>query len=217
LWGIVWLGAAQFVVLSAVAMALYPGGTEFDPTPDHYRFWTNTFSDLGRTRAHDGADNTTAAVLYHTALGLLSASLAAAWWMLPTLAPNHRPLKWFIRACGALCVAGALGVALTPADVSGIWHGVTIGVAAVPGMVGIVSLVVATWRDAACPRWVALLGAAVLLAAGAHFTQYVHHFWLGGAWTPAAPAVQKIFAALAMGYLLAVSSRALLRCPPTMH
>ncbi|MFP4052458.1 MAG: hypothetical protein ACLFV7_01175 [Phycisphaerae bacterium] len=209
LWGIVWLGAAQFVVLAGLAMVFYPGGTEFDPTAGHYRFWTNTFSDLGRTRTQSGADNSLSAVLYHTALGILSLSLAAAWWMLPTVAPNHRRLKWFVRACGMLCVAGAVGVALTPADVSGIWHGVTIGIAAVPGMVGIVTLVAATWRDAGCPRWIALWGTTVLVSAGVHFTQYVHHFWLGGSWTKAAPTVQKIFASLAMGYLLAVSSRAL--------
>jgi hypothetical protein len=195
-------------------MWAYPGGTDFAPAAGAYRFWTNTFSDLGRLAARDGADNTLSAGLYHWALGLLALSLLAAWWVLPTLIPRCRRLGVAIRAGGVLSVVGAFGVALTPADVLPTWHAVTIGLGAVPGLSTIVLFVVGCWRDAACPRWVALWSAAVLASAAVHFLQYARHYWLGGAWTPAAPAAQKVFVLITMGFLLAVSTRQLLRRPP---
>lgn len=211
LWGIVWLGAAQFVVLSGAAMWAYPGGSEFAPSADRYRFWANTLSDLGRTQTRSGVDNTVSAILYHTALGLLVFSLMSAWWVLPSLTPHRRRSGRLVRIAGLLSVGGSFGVALTPADVLPVWHGVTIGIAAVPGLVAIVAFVVACWRDGSCPRWIAAWATAVLVSAGAHFLQYARHYWLGGVWTPGAPAVQKIFAMLAIGFLLVVSGRCVLR------
>ena len=47
-----------FVVLTAAAMFIYPGGTNTDKTTAGYSFLGNFFSDLGRTVARGGDMNT---------------------------------------------------------------------------------------------------------------------------------------------------------------
>lgn len=210
LWAVVFLSAVLFAALSAAAMWAFPGGTEFDPSASRYRFWTNTFSDLGRMRTRGGVSNARSAALYHTALAGLGAGLLAAWWALATLIPSQKRLGRAVRVCGIFSVLGTFGVALTPADVTPLGHALAIGLAAVPALVAMVALVVGTWREVGCPRWLAAWATAVLLLAAIHFGQYAHYYWLGGQWTPAAPAVQKLLALTGLGFLMAVSLRGLL-------
>ena len=64
--------AAQFVVLTAIAMFLYPGGYENGDEvvyhTTHYSFIHNFFSDLGATRTYTGQCNTALMVLFIIAL-----------------------------------------------------------------------------------------------------------------------------------------------------
>lgn len=64
-----------FVVLTFIAMFLYPGGTLADPNTTGYSFGQNFFSDLGRLRARNGLPNTPSAVLFTTALTLAGSGL----------------------------------------------------------------------------------------------------------------------------------------------
>ena len=68
------LGVIQFVILSTIAMASYPGGTPWDPTAVGYTFWQNALSDLGRTVAYNGQGNPIASPLFNSALFLLGLS-----------------------------------------------------------------------------------------------------------------------------------------------
>ena len=63
-----------FVVLTATAMFVYPGGTNTDKTTVGYSFLGNFFSDLGMTVAHNGQANPIASLMFLIALG--SAGLA---------------------------------------------------------------------------------------------------------------------------------------------
>jgi hypothetical protein len=44
--------AAQFIVLTAIAMAVYPGGAVYRRGSDGYLFFQNFFSDLGATSTY---------------------------------------------------------------------------------------------------------------------------------------------------------------------
>jgi hypothetical protein len=116
----------QFVVLTAVAMWFYPGGTMADPTTRGYSFFTNFFSELGLTRAHSGGPNTISFTLFFVAL-----TLAGAGLVLFSLA--FRPFFTHSTAGKVLSAIGSLfgivsgicfvGVAWAPADVRLALHG----------------------------------------------------------------------------------------------
>lgn len=62
------IGVTQFFVLCAIAMIFYPGGTELNPTISGYSFFTNAYSDLGRTQSLSGESNLISRILYIVAL-----------------------------------------------------------------------------------------------------------------------------------------------------
>lgn len=57
-------GAVQVVILTRVAMFFYAGGTAINPNAPGYTFWANFFSDLGRTRAWSGRENTISHIIF---------------------------------------------------------------------------------------------------------------------------------------------------------
>ena len=62
------IGLAAAVVLTAVAMFLYPGGTLFDRTSRGYSFFENSFSDLGSTVAWNGQSNPGSSIEFAAAI-----------------------------------------------------------------------------------------------------------------------------------------------------
>ena len=120
------IGCILFVLLTAVAMLFYPGGTATDPTTSGYSFFTNFFSELGLTRAHSGGPNTVSFTLFFVALtlagvGLVLFSLAFRPFF------THSTAGKVLSAIGSLfgIVSGIcfIGVAWAPADVQLALHG----------------------------------------------------------------------------------------------
>ncbi|MCY3413109.1 MAG: hypothetical protein INQ03_15835 [Candidatus Heimdallarchaeota archaeon] len=69
------LGAVQFIILTLIAMLIYPGGSMLNPTSEHYSFHNNFFSDLGRTKSISGEENMEGYVLFTTAMIIAGASI----------------------------------------------------------------------------------------------------------------------------------------------
>ncbi len=120
------LACAQFVVLSAVAMLLYPGGSRADPATGRYSFFNNFFSDLGLTTAINGAPNTAAMILF--VIGLTVAGLGLIVFFVA--APQFFQRERFLRVLSALgSLFGVLsglcyiGVAWSPANLAAGPHG----------------------------------------------------------------------------------------------
>lgn len=130
-----WLAIAacvQFVVLTAVAMLVYPGGTVTDPEAQGYRFFQNFFSDLGRTQTPLGAPNTAAAILFFVALTLAGLGLALFFVILPRLFAQRRPARvasWLGSTAGVISGLAYVGIACTPANVALAAHGMFVQVA----------------------------------------------------------------------------------------
>ncbi len=205
-WPLVSAGVIAFVLLSAAAMVWYPGGTIWRPDREGYSFWTNSFSDLGRQVTYDGQLNTASSWAFRAGLSTLVAAIGLFWLRTPDLLPRWKRLVRWVRLLGLLSVGGMLATALTPADTQEFAHMAAIGLASVPGLLGAVLLTGGSLLDPAAPRWLGIGALTVLASAGVHFSQYVHHFWLGGEWTPAAPTMQKIFAICVIVWLLVVSA-----------
>jgi hypothetical protein len=125
IFGLIAVGCVLFVLLTAVAMLFYPGGTASDPTTRGYSFFMNFFSDLGRTQARNGQPNPVAAPLFFSALTLAGAALIAffiafPWWF--TRTPLDRVMVWLGSLAGIVAGGCFVGVAFTPANVDNALH-----------------------------------------------------------------------------------------------
>jgi hypothetical protein len=126
----------------AVAMHLYPGGTELDRHSVGHSFWFNLVCDLTGNRALNGAANAGRGYA-RAALAAFAVGLAAFWLILPAEFPERRALALVVRVGGALSVAGVL---LLPVARGGPAHAAVVFLAAVPGVVAAVAGFVATLR-----------------------------------------------------------------------
>jgi hypothetical protein len=111
--------AIQLVVLTAYAMALYAGGTWFDPATAHYQLAHNFLSDLGATRAFSGRANYASAIPFAIALLTIGAALVAFAWSWREFAFGRERARvagiasaWLGTASGAAFA----GIALAPID-----------------------------------------------------------------------------------------------------
>jgi hypothetical protein len=118
------LGAVLFIVLTAAAMLVYPGGTPNEPLRHRYSFFKNCFSDLGRTRTFAGQTNRVSQVLFITAMVIGAAVLALFFRAFAVVTArgrkNSRAIARHLSHVGALFgIATAIcfiGVACTPWD-----------------------------------------------------------------------------------------------------
>jgi hypothetical membrane protein len=156
------------IVLSGLAILLYPGGTPLDPATTGYLFFHNFLSDLGSIVAYGGRPNYAGAVLFIVSLAIMTLALGTCLFALVRLysASNARYFALAAAAVGILACAALIGIAATPEDRFMTMHihftRWTFELFPVASML----LALATWRDARFRRragiaWLALT--AVLL------------------------------------------------------
>lgn len=117
---------AAFLLLTTLAMLVYPGGSHADQSSVGYQFTLNFFSDLGRTRTLGGQANSLSSTLFSLALSLAGIGLGAFWLCFaPFFGRRFWPWKiaaWLGSLCGFVAGLGFIGVALTPANLNGALH-----------------------------------------------------------------------------------------------
>lgn len=116
-----------FVMLTGVAMLVYPGGTKEDHLAAGYSFFQNFFSDLGRTEAWSGESNTVSMLLFIVALSLAGAILATFFVVFAQFFNQSPWSKWLGRlgaVAGVISGICFVGIAATPDNVHGWAHGV---------------------------------------------------------------------------------------------
>ena len=125
------LACATFVVLTALAMAFYPGGTSINARSAGYHFWLNFFSDLGRLTARNGAANPVASLLFKGALSAAGAALAIFHLALARQLWSGAKARVLVADCAIIGLAASgvaagvcfVGVALNTADLHPYLHG----------------------------------------------------------------------------------------------
>jgi hypothetical membrane protein len=118
-------GCIFFVALTAMAMLFYPGGTASDPTTRGYSFFTNFFSDLGRTQARNGQPNPVAAVLFFIALsgaGVVLITFFSAFARFFTRPRLDRALAILGTLAGIVAGLCFIGIAFAPANLNSALH-----------------------------------------------------------------------------------------------
>lgn len=115
----------QFVVLTLVAMPLYPGGMIADSPASRYSFFYDFFSELGMTVTSSGELNVASTVLFVIALTVAGLGLVVFFAAKPQLFRHKRAihiLSWIGSAFGVLSGLSYVGVAFTPANLLGELH-----------------------------------------------------------------------------------------------
>lgn len=128
LFGIVAAVCALFVVLTTLAMIVYPGGT-FPLARTHgYKFFINYLSDLGQTRTQSGADNYPSMLLFTTAMVIVGLALASyflafsAFFQTKATAPAALRLNRIATRFGIASAVCLIGVACIPENLFAAGH-----------------------------------------------------------------------------------------------
>ena len=169
------LACILFVVLTAVAMRFYPGGTIVDPVTPGYHFFENYFSDLGLIHSRSGAPNLPALLCFSAALVSVALALGAFFWAFTRLCaavPRALRRSRYAAVAGTITAMSFIGVAAAPRDLVYVVH-ITFELLAFPWFLAAVACEIAALRaleQAAPPGlprrflWV-FVGLAVALAA----------------------------------------------------
>jgi hypothetical protein len=189
---------AVFVVLTALAMRSYPGGTAWDPTTRGHDFWFNYLCDLARKTALNGAPNTLGAQITQVALFVLGAGAFSFWWALPLLFAERTLLARAVRVCGALSCSGMVLVALLPSDRFGNLHPFLLSMAGGPGLAaGTCAIVGLLGRE----RIAAFVGACAVLTCAIDFALYAQQIAGDGPGPVAVVVVERITTMLILAWM----------------
>lgn len=128
LFAIVTSVCALFVLLTTVAMFLYPGGTAPIAMTHGYRFFVNFLSDLGQTRTQSGAYNYPSMLLFTSAMLIAGAGLGmffvafARFFASKSTHAWARRLTWIAAGAGVLAAVCFIGVGVTPYNLLYVVH-----------------------------------------------------------------------------------------------
>ncbi len=117
-WSII--GGIQYIILTIIAMIIYPGSTRFNHDVDYYIFSENLLSDLGRIMTFAGAANYYSAALYMFTLSFVGFSSILLFAFFPKVL--DRGNKWtklfsnLMRISGIISGLGFMGIAFAPSD-----------------------------------------------------------------------------------------------------
>lgn len=196
------------LVLLAVSVARYPGGSLCDPAAVGFDVRCNYLSDLLHERALDGRENPGARPA-RAAMLVFIAGLPAFWALVPRLLPGRPRLGRLARAAGWLSVPAWAAVPLVPSDRYGGLHGAFVVLAALPSLVA-AAAALRGLRAEGRRRALLGVGLATMLGVGAAAGL---HAWqqLTAAALPLTlvPTVQKAAGALLLAWLVATAAAAL--------
>jgi hypothetical protein len=110
-------GSMQFLLLTAIAMLVYPGGAVYELGAGRYLFFRNFFSDLGATSTPSGHPNLASHILFVIALGTVGIALILAssnWRVIVARRRTAQGVGWASQAFEIIAGLGFIGIAVTP-------------------------------------------------------------------------------------------------------
>jgi len=113
--------ALNFIVLTSIAIGLYPGSNNINSHTHGYSFTTNFFSDLGATRVYSHHLNVASAVLFMLALAGVGLAIVFFSPDVSVVAGKEQRLRkagTAGAACGVISGIAFIGIAAVPWNVS---------------------------------------------------------------------------------------------------
>ena len=161
-------GAAQYIILTAVAMLFYAGGTMIDPLSPGYYFWGNFFSDLGRVIALSGAPNVVSFTIFTITATLLSLSFIPFAFVISSYFKSDKKQYLVARIGSLICLTSIvflIATILTPWDVFDRTHLVFANLFNITGMLGVVFFTIAVLYNRDYPNLYGFVYIALLIIA----------------------------------------------------
>ena len=159
-------GPAQYIVLTAVAMLFYAGGTLINPLSQGYYFWGNFFSDLGRVIALSGAPNNISFVIFTVTALILSASFIPFAFAITSFFKSDRRLYLVVRIGSLICLSSVvflIGTILTPWDIFSSTHLLFANLFNLTGVLGIIFFTIAVLYNKDYPNRYGFVYIALLI------------------------------------------------------
>jgi len=117
--------AIAFVILTSMAMGLYPGSSDHNHFTHGYSFTVNFFSDLGATRTYAHHLNVASAVLFMIALAAVGLAIVVFSFNATAISRvrgKNRFAGGSARLCGIISGAAFICIAATPDNVNDSLH-----------------------------------------------------------------------------------------------
>lgn len=171
------IGSLLFIILTVIAMIIYPGGTFDNHNATRYIFLENFFSDLGRAETFLGESNIVSRVLFTVALSLVAISLVLYFITIPTFFTENKAAKWLIIIGSINGVFAAFAYALIgylPYDIYGSAHTYAVYVAFSASILTTILFAISIFLEKKYPNlyaWVYVV--FTLILAGYLFILYV--------------------------------------------
>ena len=195
-------GLLGFVLCTAIAMRLYPGGNWLDPSAPGHDFFRNFFCDLSQPTSLSGVNNRIGSGFAQVGMWCFALALAGFFWLVPLhFAPSPSGgagLRRSVRGLGECAVLGVALVPLFPSQRFGHFHGRLALAASALGIVAALVAAAALFRARGWARWLGALGASALVVAVLDAALFAYHLNDAGPTPLFIPAAQKI-AALLLG------------------
>ncbi len=113
------VGSGLFLLLTIIAMIVYPGGTKFNHYETRYIFLRNYFSDLGRSTTFLGESNLPTIILFATSLTIVGIALISYFAIIPLIFKENK--KAFVLSLissinGFICAVFYISIGFLPYD-----------------------------------------------------------------------------------------------------
>jgi hypothetical protein len=161
-------GPAQYIILTAVAMLFYAGGTMINPLSPGYQFWGNFFSDLGRVIALSGAPNVVSFTIFTITASILSFSFIPFAFVISSYFKSDKKQYLVARIGSLICLTSIvflIATILTPWDVFDRTHLMFANLFNITGMLGIVFFTIAVLYNRDYPNLYGFVYIALLIIA----------------------------------------------------
>jgi hypothetical protein len=157
-----------FIILSAYCMVIYPGGTVTNYHTEGYSFFTNYFSDLGRTHNFLQQSNLNSMIVFRTSVTLIGIATILFFLTIPFFFLTSiltRNLSLIGSLTGIITGFGYIGIAFTPVDIMYPFHMFMVKVAFNSFLITVVLYAIAIFKNPVYPNlysWAYLIFGIIL-------------------------------------------------------
>ena len=147
-----------FVFLSAYCMVIYPGGTISDPNYEGYSFFTNYFSDLGRTHNFLKKSNLISMLIFRSSITLVGIAAILFYMVIThffTSSALCRNLSIIGSLTGIITGLGYIGIGFTPIDIMHSFHMMMVKLSFNSFLITVVLYAVAIYKSPIYPNFYA--------------------------------------------------------------